>query len=222
MKRLIIGTLLTALFGGAMLGAVVAAQGAPARGAAPPPAPAPATPQTAKPTAPAPQAPTAKPPAPAAPLPFPADAKIAFVNLQRVVSESQLGKAGQEKVQALLAKQNADKTAKNAEIQKLQQEIQAGASVLTAVVLQQKNADLDRLTRQAQFDEQQRQVDFNALQGQLLDDFGEKVMPIIEAIRAEKNLWMILTPTGDGSGVAAVNPALDLSLEVIKRLDAGK
>jgi outer membrane protein len=220
MKRLIIGTILTALFGGAMHGALLAAQGAPARGGAPPPAPAPAAPQTAKPTVPTPQASTAKPPA--APLPFPTDAKIGFVNLQRVVSESQLGKVGQEKVQALLTKQNAEKTAKNAEIQKLQQEIQAGASVLTATVLQQKNADLDRLTRQAQFEEQQRQVDFNALQGQLLDDFGEKVMPIIEQIRAEKNLWMILTPTGDGSGVAAVNPALDLSGEVIKRLDAAK
>ena len=223
MKRMILGTILTILATVLAAGAA-SVQAAPAQtqkpAAPPPPAP------TQKPTAPpasapaTPQATAPKPPA--TPLPFPADAKVGFVNLQMIVSESKLGKVGQEKVQALLTKQNAERTARNAEVQKLQQEIQAGATVLTPQVLQQKNGEVDRLTRQAQFDEQQRQVDLNALQGQLLDELGEKVMPIIEAIRAEKGLWMIMTPSGDGSGVAAVNPAIDLSAEVIKRLDAAK
>ena len=45
-------------------------------------------------------APTAasKPPAP---VPFPADAKVGYVDMQYVISESKLGKAGLEKIQAL-------------------------------------------------------------------------------------------------------------------------
>ena len=71
-----------------------------------------ARPQTPSPAAPAAQTPAkpAAPAAPPAPLVFPADAKVAFVNMQFVLSESKLGKAGFEKVSALSAKQQAEKT----------------------------------------------------------------------------------------------------------------
>jgi Skp family chaperone for outer membrane proteins len=171
------------------------------------------------PAAPAPAQPAAQ--APQAPAAFPADAKIAFVSMQFVVSQSKLGKTGQDKMKALTDKQNTERTAKQQELQKLQQEIQTGASVLAPAVLQQKTADLDRLTREAQFQEQQRQVDLENLNNQLLGEFSEQVLPIVEQIRAERNLWMVLT-AGDGSNIAAVHPGLDLSAEVVKRLDAAQ
>jgi outer membrane protein len=213
MKRLLFGTLTCAV----VFAASAAAQQAPAR-------PAPSTPPPQTPAKPTPAAPAAQTPPPAtapAPEPFPADAKIAFVNMQYVVQESRLGKSGQEKIQALVTKQNSERAAKNAEIQKLQQEIQSGGSVLSPQVLAQKNADLDRLTRAAQFDEQQRQVDLNNLNEQLLDEFQEKVLPIIEAMRKERGLWLVMT-AGDGSGIAAVHPGINLSIEVVKRLDSTK
>jgi outer membrane protein len=184
-----------------------------------------ARPQTPSPAAPAAQTPAkpAAPAAPPAPLVFPADAKVAFVNMQFVLSESKLGKAGFEKVSTLSAKHQTEKTAKNAEIQKLQADIQTGGSVLSPAVLTAKNAEMDRLLRQAQTDEQQRQADLDTLQRQLLDDFQDKVLPLVEQLRAEKGLWMILTPGSDGSGgIVAANAALDLSGELVKRLDALK
>jgi hypothetical protein len=93
--------------------------------------------------------------------------------------------------------------------------------VLSSSVLAQKNADLERMLRQAQTDEAQRQADLDNLQRQLLDDFQDKVLPLVEQLRAEKGLWMILTPGADGGGgIVAANAALDLSPELVKRLDA--
>src|SRR4051812_9836592 len=66
-----------------------AAPAAPARGQAPPAAPAPAPAAPAQP--------------PAAPVPFPAGAKIAFVNLQAIAQESVDGKASAAKVQKTVA-----------------------------------------------------------------------------------------------------------------------
>ena len=175
----------------------------------------PAAPETQKPAAPAaPASETAKPPAP---VPFPADAKVGFVDMQYVISQSKLGKAGMDKIQALSTKQNTERTARSTEIQKLQQELQTGASVLTQQVLNEKQADLERRTREAQFLAQQHQVDLENLNKQLLDDFQEKVLPIIEQIRAERNLWLIFTAD---TPIAAGHPGLNLSDEVIKRLDA--
>lgn len=170
------------------------------------------------PTAPAP----ATPPAAAAPVAaFPADARIGFVNLQAVVQTSQLGRAGQERLKALTDKKSAEIGEKNKEIQTLQQEIQSGQNVLAPAVLAQKNSDLERRNREMQFLQEQAQVDVDALQSQLLDEFGAKVLPIVEQVRAERNLWAVFT-TGEGSGLAAINAALDLSAEVVRRLDAAK
>ena len=225
MKRMILGTILGALF--AVTTVAASSQPVPTPYTRRPMlAKTPVALQAAAPAAPRPAAPTAAPQAtapkpPAQPVAFPADAKIGFVNMQYVVSESKLGKSGQERIQALAAKQNLDRVSKNNEIQRLQQEIQAGGSVLSAAVLSQKNQDVDRLTREAQFQEQQRQVDLNTMNQQLLDDFEQKVLPIVEQVRQEKNLWIILS-AGDGSGIAAVHPGLDLSVEIVKRMDAGK
>lgn len=174
------------------------------------------------PAAPAPQAPTAKPTVttptpPLAPVPFPADAKVGFVDMQYVISESKLGKAGMEKIQALSAKQNTERTQRSTEIQKLQQDLQAGASVLTAAVINEKNADLERKTREAQFLAQSQQAELESLNKQLLSDFETKVLPIVEQVRAERGLWLIFTAD---TPIAAGHPGLNLSLEVIKRLDA--
>jgi Skp family chaperone for outer membrane proteins len=136
------------------------------------------------------------------------------------VNQSQLGKSGQDKLKDLNDKKSAELAAQNKQVQTLQQEIAAGSAVLSATVLAQKNAELDRLTRETQFKQEQAQADVNALNQQLLDEFQAKVLPIVEQIRAERNLWVIFS-TAD-AGVAAMHAGLDLSAEVVKRLDATK
>jgi len=184
-------------------------------------APPPTTPPPAgqKPTPPpAPQ--TAKPPAPA-PVPFPADVKIGFVNMQYVVSESKYGKAGTDKLNALRSKREADNQGRIKQLQTLQNELNTQATVMAPAILQQKQQEISRLQAQLQFEQQQLQVDAEALENQLMQDFGEKVLPIVEQIRKEKNLWAIFT-SGNGSNVAALTPGLDISADVIKILDGGK
>jgi outer membrane protein len=199
--RMMVGTLLSVL----VLSGTAGAQ-----------APAPSAPSKPAPAAPAVQTPAPALPPPA-PVPFPADAKVGYVDMQYIISESKLGKAGLEKIQALSTKQNVERTARQNEIQKLQQELQAGASVLTQQVINEKTADLEKRTREAQFLVQQQQADLENLNKQLLEDFQQKVLPVIEQIRGERALWLIFTAE---TPIAAGHPGLNLSLEVIKRLDA--
>jgi outer membrane protein len=182
------------------------------------------TPRPGTPAAPPATAPAASKPAPAAPqpaaaVPFPADAKVAYVNMQYVVSESKLGKSGTEKLKALADSKNTDLVAKNRAVQSLQQDIANNQSVWSSSVLAQKNADLTRMQNELQFLQQQRDTDMQTLNEQLLAEFGEKVLPIVEQVRAERGLWMIFS-AGDGSNIAAAHAGLDLSQEVVNRLDA--
>ena len=83
-------------------------------------------------------------------MPFPADSKIAFVNMQALLSESKLGKAGLTQMKALTDKQQADLNDKNKAIQALQQKIQTQSTVVTPETRNQWNSDLEKAQRDLQ------------------------------------------------------------------------
>jgi outer membrane protein len=173
-------------------------------------------PSTAAPAAPSPQAPAATSPAP---QPFPADAKIGFIDPQAVLEGSVAGKAGIAQLNKLVETKQAELQAKNKIIQTLSQEIQTSGSVLTGTVLASKQSELTKHQNELQFMQKQAQDERDALEQRMLQDFQDKVIPIVEQLRTEKGLWAILTPNAQA---AAVDPRLDLSAEVVKRLDAAK
>jgi outer membrane protein len=182
-----------------------------------------ATPVMAQTPAAPPQTPpaAAKPAAPKPALPFPPDAKIGFVNLQRVINDSKFGQTGQAQLKVLSDKRSGEVTTLQKQIQTLQTELQTQTAVLSATVMQQKSTELDALQRRLQFEQQQASADVQNLQEKLLNEFTEKVMPIAEAMRKEKGLWIIMA-VGQESNTIALDEALDLSSELIKRLDGGK
>ena len=182
----------------------------------------PTTPATSaqKPAAPAPaQTPPALPP-----VPFPADSKVGFVNMQAIVAESKLGKQGQDEMKALHDKNLAQLKTKNDAITALQARIAQQTGVVTDAVVQTMQRNLEALQRDFTVAQQNAQADEQNKNDDLLTMFQEKVLPLIDAIRTEKNLWVVFAvQTGDGGlAVASANPGLDLSAEIVKRLDGVK
>ena len=200
--------------------AVMVAGSAMAQTTPPPTTPPPAT--TQKPTPTPTPAPTAQKPATPAkpePIPFPADAKVAFLDLQAVVQQSKLGKQGRDEMQKLNDKLGAELAAKNKEIQALQDKMKTQQGVVSEAVYNNMGKELDRLTREAQFKQQDAQAQVDSLNQELLKSFQEKVLPVVEELRKEKGLWIIFA-LGDNSNIAAAHAGLDLSAEIVKRLDA--
>jgi outer membrane protein len=200
----------------AVVFAVLATAGSAAAQATPPPPPP--TPPPAQ-NPPAAQVPA--PPKPATPAPFPEGAKMAFIDLQRVVDESALGKAGKDEIKKLSDKLGADLANKNKEIKALQDKMQSQKSVASIDVMNGWAKDLDRLQREAQFMQQDANVQMEQLQSDLLNRFQVKVLPIIEEVRKARGLWMVFA-LGENSPIAAADPGLDLTLEIVKRLDSVK
>jgi len=185
----------------------------------PPPTP---TPTPKPPAATTPQttpkpSPTATPKPPTEP--FPAGAMVAYVDLQLVVAQSKLGQAGHDQMTALNDKLSQAVAAKNKEIQALQDKIKNQQNLVADAIIQGWARDLDKMQRDAQYMVQDSQVQINQLNEQLLQNFQAKVLPIVEDLRKEKGLWIIFA-LGDNSNIAAAHAGLDLSWEVIKRLDA--
>jgi Skp family chaperone for outer membrane proteins len=179
---------------------------------------APPKPQTPPATAPA-APPAAQPAAPKPPVPFPQDAKYAFVDIQLIASSSSAGKEASKRLQALTEKKGTEISDKNKQLQALTTKRDTSVGVMSEAARAQLEKDIDRLQRDIQFANSNAQAEVNDLQNELQAEFQKRLIPIIEELAKEKGLYMIFTAE---SGFAFVHPGLNLSDEVIKRLDAKK
>lgn len=158
----------------------------------------------------------------AAPAAFPAEAKFAFVNLQFVIGESKTGKAGLAEFRKIQESRDAQLQLLAKEIAAMQEKLNTTQLVLTADALRTLQNQIADKQRKLQFDTATRDADLQQLSTQIMDGLGAKVMPIVDGLRKEKGLWAVFGVRQDPGGldIVSVDPALDLSAEVIKRLDA--
>ena len=157
-------------------------------------------------------------------VPLPVGAKIAFVNLQIVFNESDIGKQGQEQVRLFNQKLFAGLSARDKDIQGLSEKIKTQQNIVADAMIGAWNQDLARLQREAQFARQEAQIQSESLQQQVLADFSKKIQPVIEAVRVEKNLHAIVGIQGEPGGLTllSIEPGMDLSAEIVRRLNATK
>jgi outer membrane protein len=190
---------------------------------------APSFAQTTPPAAPKPQTPPATPPAappaaaqPAAPkqppVPFPADAKIAFIDVNQVAGASAAGKDASKKLTALREKKLGEVNEKNKQLQALTTKRDTGGSVLNDAARAALEKDIDRLQRDIQFTQQNADAEMQDLTNELQAEFQKRLIPVIEEVAKEKGLHAVFSVAD--SGVAYVHAGLNISDEVIKRLDA--
>ena len=171
------------------------------------------TPPATQPAAPKP----ALPPSP--PVPFPQDAKYAVVDVQAIAQNSTAGKDASKKLNDLQAKKMSEIQDKNKQLQALTTKRDTSAGVMSEAARAQLDKDIDRLQRDIQFAQSNAQAEMTDLNNELQAEFTKKVAPIIEEIAKEKNLYLVFTAD---SGFAYVHPGLNISDEVIKRLDGKK
>jgi len=182
-----------------------------------PPKPAPQTPAPLQPPVTTP-APTPAPAPAQPPAPFPAGAKIAFINPQRIFQESADGKAALTRVNALTQKKQTENTAKQKALQDNQQKLQSGGSVMSDQARDQLQKEIERQQLDLQRFQQDAQAEIQELQTEVQNEFARKVQPLIDQIAKEKGLQLVFNV--NDAGFAWVEPGLDLTGELIKKLDA--
>lgn len=167
---------------------------------------------------PAPAKPEAQTPAPA-PAPFPEGARVAYIFMQGIFNGSAEGKAAAAKMQEFEQQKTAEIQAKVKEGEALQAKVNQGTTILNETARAQAQRDLQRIQREIQAMQEDAQLEAEQMRQQLLDQFSSRVNPIIAAVARERGLHMVFS-VSDQANVAWADPGLDLTAEVIKRLDA--
>ena len=179
--------------------------------------------------APKPQTPPATPPAaqtppaaakPAPPVPFPQDAKVAFIDVNMIAGTSAAGKDASKKLTDFTTKKSAEIADRNKQLQALTTKRDTGGAVLNDSARAALDKDIDKLQRDIQFAQSNAQAELQDLQNELQGEFQKRLLPVIEEVAKEKGLHAVFSIAD--SGAAYVHPGLNISDEVVKRLDAKK
>ena len=176
----------------------------------PPATPPPAGQKPAPPVQPAPQ--------PQPPKPFPEGAKIGFVDLQVIASNSVEGKVATAQLEEYRKKANGQIGEKTKEAQALQTKLQQGGNVLNDQARAQAEKDLQRLQRELQALQEDANTELQDMTQKLQMQFQERLNPVIEQVANEKGLHVVFSVRD--SGIIWGYSGIDISAEVIKRFDA--
>ena len=146
--------------------------------------------------------------------------RIGAVNLSYAARTSKIGKSEIAKIEDASRRKTAEIDIKAAELQRQQAQLQK-----TGVGLSERaRVDLQRAFEKSRVDlqrfQQDAQNEITAMQTQFDVEFRAKLAPVIDEISKEKGLHFVF-----GLEEAAIvwwSPAVDISDEVVKRLDGGK
>ncbi len=169
-------------------------------------------------TAAAQQAAPAPQPQAQAPRPFPEGAKIAYVDLNQIASQSKEGQAAGERIKQLQAKIQADLESRQKAMQAAQQKLEQGGALLSDSARAQQAKEIERMQIDLQRATQDAQQEVNEFTQELQFEFQQKLLPVIAQVANAKGLHFIFSIAD--SGVVYVDPGLNVTADVIAALDS--
>jgi outer membrane protein len=146
--------------------------------------------------------------------------RIGAVSLAYVARSSKEGKSALAEIEKLVKQKQSEASVKAGELEQQRLTLQKVSPGLSARALgdlqkafDKSRVDFERFQQDAQAEIERMQAAFDA-------DFRVKLAPIIDAVSKEKGLHFVF-----GLEQAAIvwwSPAVDISEDIVKRLDAGK
>ena len=146
--------------------------------------------------------------------------RVGAISLAYVARSSKAGKAGLAEIEKFVRQKQSEAAIKSAELEEQRTALLKRAQGLSprAIADLQKTFDSSRVAFE-RF-QQDAQADIERMQQTFDAEFRVKLAPIIDAVSKEKGLQFVF-----GLEQAAIvwwSPAVDISEDVTKRLDAGK
>ncbi len=150
----------------------------------------------------------------------PATSKVGYVDLQRTLNETRIGKKARKKLEK-------DKKKKQKALDKASKALEKNAAglnkqraILKPKVLRSREMELQQKYIQLQEKYVKLQQDLAQMEAKLVRDIFAKASPLIEDLAKRDGYTMILEKSE--SAVLWATPSVDITNEVNKRLDKGK
>ena len=146
---------------------------------------------------------------------IPSNVSVGVVSFRAVAEKSQLGKAAILTLQAMQDRKAGELKVFETRLQGLRTQRQSQATVAAEAALAALDRDIDRVTRDLQHAQQEADLEMQDLRTQLMSDLQKKVVQAVALVAKDKGVALVF----DADAMVYVDSGLDLSDEVVKRLD---
>jgi outer membrane protein len=157
-------------------------------------------------------APAPVPAAPSGPL-----ARIAYIDVQRVLARSAAGVAAREQLEREKATMQKEMDGKRVELEKLREELEKKGALLTPEARREKQDQFERKRRDAARLADDFQKELEKREQGLLQKVLQDVSGIIEKVGKDRGYYMIVEKRG--AGVIYATTEADLTEEIIRVYD---
>ena len=150
-------------------------------------------------------------------LPTETMSRLAYFSPQRAFALSSDGKAAEAKLSALEAVKAKEIAARNSKLKELQDALERGTSVLGDAARRQREIEVERFQIDTKRFVEDAQAEFLGVQRDLENTFFTKLRPALDAVAKERGFLFVFNE--DAGLLAWANPALDVTADVVKRLN---
>lgn len=143
--------------------------------------------------------------------------RLAYFSPQRAFALSAEGKTAQAKLAALESETGAQLAARDAKLKEMQATLQQSASVLGEAALRQRELEVERFQIDTKRFLEDAQAQFLGVQRDLENNFLAKLRPALDSLSKERGFLFVFNQ--DSGLLAWANPALDITPDVVKRMN---
>jgi len=147
-----------------------------------------------------------------------ADYKIGYVDVRKVVQESEQAQAAKGELEDQVADRKAELKSKRQDIQALQKELDQQGNLMSEEQKKAKQRKLQEAMREFRRLQQKAQEDLDTQKNQVLQDLYDQVFQIVNRIGEKEDFDLILT----APSAMYVADRVDLTQRVLGELNDGK
>ncbi|MBI2152460.1 MAG: OmpH family outer membrane protein [Candidatus Rokubacteria bacterium] len=144
-------------------------------------------------------------------------ARVAYIDVQRILARSSAGVAAREQLEKDKAAMQKDVDGKRGEVEKLREEIEKKGALLSADARKEKQETLERKVRDLRRIVDDYRAELERKEQGLLQKVLVDISGVVERVGKQKGFLMIVEKRG--AGVIYGAPEADLTDEVIKAFD---
>lgn len=148
-----------------------------------------------------------------------ADTKIGYVDLQRVLAETEEGRKARSRLEGDFKAKQSEIDKRLTELKKAKEDFDKQKAMLQAAARDAKQRELDTQMSELQSVYMKHQEDLSRKEAQAMKEIFEKTQKIIQKIAQEEGISLVLEKTQ--SSILWAQPALDITNELVRRYNAG-
>lgn len=151
-----------------------------------------------------------------------AEFKLAYVDVQKAIEKTSMGKKAKEEMKKEAEKKNKELEKKKTDIDKMREDIEKKRSVLAEEAFAKRAAELQEEMQKFNQTAAKAQTELQKKESELLEPIVKKMKTVIEQLAKDKGITMVIQSNQNAQIVLYAAAETDLTDELVKAFDKEK